>query len=130
MDIVDFNNFTHHNCPRCHKEWKTTDYGIVCQGNINYPIVDVINIATPIYNCIEVMPTVKHLTNMVLMIKIYKNYPIKDMDDFLTDSYTVAWYHSYCEITINDDVMNNHPIPEVLPYDITFDQIKLYLTFS
>jgi hypothetical protein len=46
----------------------------------------------------------------------------------LGDKYGVEWWKDHCEI-IDEEGHVIH-VPTLLPYDITFDRLKLLLTFS
>jgi len=98
-------NITTH-CPRCHIRWQVNpappyrECTCSCQTNLTSRSIPSHKGAFEIY---RIMRYIDH-------IEIY-------------------WYdeEDYTRVRINGD---NIIVPEFLPYDITLDQLKLYLTFS
>lgn len=119
--IKDLNGNVLDNCPRCHSEWKAG--------------APYFNFKT--YNCSNKNNCLMTARN-VLLFSLNGECVLELKLIVLYNKIYIEWYNNYCSILVcSCGKQNTHCVcvssrtrVDLLPYDITCEQLKVYLTFS
>lgn len=112
--IEDANNVKHAFCPRCGGRWKDSSNGISCEKYVE-------NYFGSNY-CIQAFKGIQsnNVIRVFTLILLYKKRV-----------YQLSWLFGFCEFRekVNESWTQPTRLP-VLPYTITIEKLKMYVTFT